>query len=217
MKQILSKLGLEGEVENIENQLALFKSAFHKTFYNPQTGVYAGWISKNGKVHDYMFTFINGMAVNQGLVEQEVAKDIMQKLLIQLEKEGYDFVYGVPGPAMEVECEDRQKWDEMSQWGRYENGGMCGQTAYHFIQALYNVGMREKADEILFKMMATFEKEPTHSGLFPGYLQSVDWRTKGGAPTGYNYLADNYYFLLAAVTGHYGVEFPNLREPEKFE
>ncbi|WP_321290513.1 hypothetical protein [uncultured Sunxiuqinia sp.] len=214
MKNVFSKLEMAEDVENIEKQLALFRSAFHKTFYNPETGVYAGWISEDGKVHDYLFTFINGMAINQGLVEGELAKDIMHRLLTQLEKEGYDFVYGVPGPAMEVVHEDRQKWDEMAQWGRYENGGMCGQTAYHFIQALYNVGMREKANEILFKMMATFEKEPTHSGVFPGYLQSVDWRTKGGAPTGYNYLADNYYFLLAAVTGYYGVKFPELKNEE---
>ncbi len=211
MQEIYTKLDLKKEATSIRKQLEKFRAAFHKTFFNPKTGVYGGWISKDGKMHDYMFTFINGMAINQGLVPPGLAKSIMQKLLIQLEKEGYDFVYGVPGPAMEVARADRQGWEEMAQWGRYENGGLCGHTAYYFIQALYNVGMKEKADEILFKMLATFENLPTHSGLFPGYLQSVDWRTKGGAPTGYNYLADNYYFLLAVVTGYYGIEFPKLK------
>ena len=164
-------------------------------------------------MHDYMFTFINAMAINEGLVDSVEGKQILQRLLVVMEKEGYDFVYGVPGPALPVAKEDRQGWEEMSRRGRYENGGLCGQTAYHFIQALYQVGMREKADEILFKMMATFEREYTHSGLFPGYLRSVDWRTKGGEPCGYNYLADNYYFLLAAVTGYYGIRFPELKKP----
>jgi hypothetical protein len=64
-------------------------------------------------------------------------------------------------------------------------------------------------------MLATFEREYTHSGVFPGYVQSVDWRTKGGAPSGYNYLADNYYFLLAAITGHFGVKYPELTDPNR--
>ena len=214
MKEMLKLLGLKDDVAAINTFNERFKKVFHKTFFNPQTGVYAGWVSQDGRMHDYMFTFINGMAINYGLVDKELAKSILQKLLTQLEKEGYDFVYGVPGPAMEVAKEDRGTWEEMTRWGRYENGGLCGQVAYHFIQALYNAGMREKADEILFKMMATFEREYTHSGLFPAYLRSVDWRTKGGEPCGYNYLADNYYFLLAAVTGHYGVKFPELKKPE---
>ena len=215
MKEVFTILKLDDDLEAITTFTDQFRKVFHKTFYNPKTGVYGGWISQDGNMHDYMFTFINGMAINYGLVEPRMAKKIMKRLLTQLEKDGYDFVYGVPGPALPVANEDKAKWEEMSRWGRYENGGLCGQTAYHFIQALYNAGMREKADEILFKMMATFEREYTHSGLFPGYLRSVDWRTKGGEPSGYNYLADNYYFLLAAVTGHYGIKFPELTPPGK--
>ncbi len=214
MNEVFDLLGFGEELGAIANKLQQFKKNFHKTFFNPETGVYGGWVSEDGKMHDYMFSFVNGMAINQGLVEENLAKDILQKLLNQMEKEGYDFVYGVPGPTIPVDKSDHHGWEEMTRWGRYENGGLCGQTAYHFIQAMYNVGMRHKADEILFKMMATFEREPTHSGLFPGYLQSVDWRTKGGAPTGYNYLADNYYFLLAAVTGFYGIKYPELKKPE---
>ena len=214
MREVFDRLGLNDDVQAIDHQLVLFRKAFHRTFYNPKTGVYAGWISQDGKMHDYMFTFINGMAINQGLVDKTLAKSILKKMLKKAEEQGYDFVYGVPGPLIPVDPKDMGTWEEMTRWGRYENGGLCGQTAYHFIQALYNVGMRNEADHILFAMLATFEREPTHSGLFPGYLQSVDWRTKGGAPCGYNYLADNYYFLLATVTGHCGVPFPQLKNPK---
>jgi hypothetical protein len=92
----------------------------------------------------------------------------------------------------------------MGRWGVYENGGLCGQAAYYFLLALYRKGLREEADRILFSMLDTFERMPTHSGVFPGYNRSCDWRTKEGLPCGYNYLADNYYFLLAAITGHFG-------------
>lgn len=213
MSKVFELLGLKEDVNRIEAFLDRFKKVFHTTFFNPATGVYAGWISQDGHVHDYMFTFISAMAINQGLVEEKLARQILGQMLSRMKEECYDFVYGIPGPLLPVADRDKQGWEEMSRWGRYENGGLCGQTAYHFIQALYHCGMREEADYILFTMIATFEREPTHSGLFPGYLRSVDWRTKGGAATGYNYLADNYYFFLAAITGHFGISFPELTKP----
>ena len=166
-------------------------------------------------MHDYMFTFITSMAINEGLVPQELGIEMMRIMLAKMQEQGYDGVYGVPGPLLPVAKEDKGTWDEMTRWGRYENGGLCGQAACHFLNALYHVGLRKEADDILFKMLATFEREYTHSGVFPGYVQSVDWRTKGGAPSGYNYLADNYYFLLAAITGHFGVKYPELTDPNR--
>lgn len=213
IQKIYTMLNLKNNADSIQVHLDKFRRSFHHTFYNKKTGMYAGWISQDGKMHDYQFSFINSMAINEGLVDKKLAKQILKKLLKNMKDEGYNFIYGIPGPTVPVAKEDKGQWDEMTRWGRYENGGLCGQTAYHFIQALYNTGMKKLADEILFKMMATYEREYTHSGLFPGYLQSVDWRTKGGAPTGYNYLADNYYFLLAAVTGYYGIKYPELRKP----
>lgn len=213
IQKIYTMLNLKNDADSIQVHLDKFRKSFHHIFYNKKTGMYAGWISQDGKIHDYQFSFINSMAINEGLVDKKLAKQILKKLLKNMKDEGYDFIYGIPGPTVPVAKEDKGQWDEMTRWGRYENGGLCGQTAYHFIQALYNTGMKKLADEILFKMMATYEREYTHSGLFPGYLQSVDWRTKGGAPTGYNYLADNYYFLLAAVTGYYGIKYPELRKP----
>lgn len=213
MQKVLTLLALPEEAAAVGTAVGKFRSAFDATFFNPTTGMYAGWVSRDGRMHDYQFTFISSMAINEGLVPEKRARKILRKMLAKLKEEGYDYVYGIPGPLVSVADADKGSWEEMTRWGRYENGGLCGQAAYHFIQALYNVGMRSDADEILFTMMATYEREYTHSGVFPGYLQSVDWRTKGGAPTGYNYLADNYYFLLAAVTGHYGIKYPELQAP----
>ena len=213
-EKIFHKLHLSSEEKEISQFLDSFRASFHKTFYNKQSGFYAGWISQDGHIHDYAFTFINATAIYLGLVPQKLSKDILTKMLKMMEKENYDFVYGVPGNIIPVDPKDRIGWEEMCRWGRYENGGLCGQTAYHFIQALYTVGMKKEADHILFTMMATFERDYTHSGLMPGYQKSIDWRTKGGEPCGYNYLADNYYFLLAALTGYYHIPYPELQDPD---
>jgi hypothetical protein len=203
VRAILEKLKVNDGKAELDLHLQRFRKNFDRTFFNPKTGVYAGWISADGKVHDYYFTFTTAMAINAGLVPRAKGVRALKVLLKKMEEKGFDFKYGVPGPTEPVALRDTIKWDFMGAWNRYENGGLCGQTAYHFIQALYECGLRKKADEILFKMLETFETEPTHSGLMPGYMKSIDWRTKEGNPCGYNYLADNYYFLLAAVTGHY--------------
>lgn len=201
---IFREFGMSEIADKLDSFVANFAKIFDKVFFNPETGVYAGWISKDGKIHDYLFTFVSSMAINQGLVPKAKAAKILKMMLKKMNELGYDFKYGVPGNLVPVAPEDTIDWDAMGRWGVYENGGLCGQTAYHFIQALYATGMRKEADHILFTMLNTFENEATHSGVFPGYNKSVDWRTKEGLPCGYNYLADNYYFLLAAVTGHYG-------------
>lgn len=176
-----------------------FPEAFRRTFHNPDTGCYAGWVSRDGRMHDYLFTFIGAMAVNEGVVCAKDGRKVMRLFLRKMSELGYDGKYGVPGNLVPVAKEDTISWDAMGRWGVYENGGLCGMTAGHFIEALYRCGMRDEADEILFKMLDTFENQPTHSGVFPGYCKSVDWRTKEGLPCGYNYLADNYYFLIAAM------------------
>ena len=212
--KILNSLKMKEEVAKVKAHIKKFERNFDKIFFNKSTGVYAGWVSKDGKVHDYMFTFISGMAINEGLVDLKRARDILEKMLDRMNEIGYEsFKYGIPGPLYPVAKEDRGKWEAMSKWGVYENGGLCGQTAYHFIQALYNTGLKKEADKILFTMLDTFENNPTHSGAFPGYVRSCDWRTKEGLPCGYNYLADNYYFLLSAITGYYKVSFPQLKNP----
>ena len=169
----------------------------------------AGWISKNGKVHDYGFTFAVSMGINEGLIPKDVGKKMLKKLLSIMKKEGYgDLRYGIPGNVMPVDQSDTIYWPCMSDWGQYENGGLNGMNGFHFLTAMYNVGMTKEADEIFFAILNTYEKEMTHSGLMPGYCRSVDWRTKNGVPCGYNYLADNYYFLLAAYAGKSGMTHP---------
>ncbi len=211
LAEMLGRLGHADYAADLAAWRTRFAANFHKTFFNPETGVYAGWVSADGRMHDYMFTFISAMAINQDLVDPELGRRMMQILIKKAEAEGYgQWKWGVPGPLISVSEADEHIWQPMQRWGSYENGGFCGQTAYHFIQALYKLGMREQADMILFNMMDTFENEFTHSGVFPGYMRSVDWRTREGIPCGYNYLADNYYFLLAAITGYYGIAMPKV-------
>ncbi|MCR4578276.1 MAG: hypothetical protein K5784_10270 [Clostridiales bacterium] len=209
LRDLLIESGRKDAAEKYAEQLALFDAHFFDTFYDPETGVMAGWISADGRMHDYMFTFAVSMGIDEGLIPPDKGRDMLKILLAKMQADGYgDLRYGIPGNLIPVADPDTIHWPCMSDWGRYENGGLCGMNGFHFLTSMYRVGMREEADRILKAILNTYEKELTHSGLMPGYVQSVDWRTREGNPCGYNYLADNYYFLLAVYTGHAGIRHP---------
>lgn len=209
----LKELGKSDLAAPYEAQLRAFDAHFFDTFHNPASGVMAGWISADGRMHDYMFTFAVSMSIDEGLIPIDEGRHMLRILLDKMRQEGYgDLRYGIPGNLVNVADPDTIHWPCMSDWGRYENGGLCGMNGFHFLTSMYKVDLREEADRILKTILNTYDKEFTHSGLMPGYVQSVDWRTKEGNPCGYNYLADNYYFLLSVYTGHAGMKHPAVVE-----
>jgi len=74
------------------------KAAYFKTFYNLETGVLAGWKSRDGKLHDYYFLMVNSMAVYYNLVPEGMVKKVMMTLWKKMQQVGYDdFTLGLPG------------------------------------------------------------------------------------------------------------------------
>ena len=140
-----------------------------RPFYNPATGVLAGWRSADGKLHDYYFLFVNGVAIVYGLVPPDKANRIMDRLLAKMKEVGYThFEYGLPGNLVPVRREDYAhhilssgggvKEDGSDGFQIYQNGGATASFAYFTLQALYQLGRREEADAILFPLLAGFEK-----------------------------------------------------------
>lgn len=186
------------------------RSVYFSTFYDPKTGVLAGWKSADGNLHDYYFTFLNGMAITYGLVPRAQANSIMDHLLAKMKEVGYTrFDFGLPGNLIPVRRGDytianhrsggSQKEDGSDGFQIYENGGASGNYLYYTLQALYSLGRRKEADAILFPLLEGYEK-----GGFQGFgsnNMSYDWRTWSGVPWGYEgLLVDNYQALLAVLS-----------------
>jgi len=185
------------------------RSVYYDTFYDPSTGVLAGWKSADGKLHDYYFTFVNGMAITYGLVPRDKANPIMDRLLAKMKEVGYThFQYGLPGNLIPVRREDyadlqksaggSEKEDGSDGFQIYENGAATGNFAYCTLQALYQLGRRQEADAMLFPMLQGYE-----DGGFQGRGangKTNDWKGWEGTPTGYEgLLVDNYMTLLAVL------------------
>lgn len=185
------------------------RSVYSQTFYDPQTGVLAGWRSADGNLHDYYFTFVNSVAITYGLVPRDKANLIMDRMLAKMQEVGYThFEYGLPGNLIPIRRGDYVHHDK--RWGGpekedgsdgfqiYENGGATACYAYFTLQALYQLGWHKDADAMLFPMLEGFEK-----GGFQGFGpngMTYDWKAWDGTPHGYEgLLVDGYQALLAVL------------------
>jgi len=185
------------------------KASYFKTFYDPTTGVLAGWRSADGQLHDYYFLWVNAIAIDYGLVTKDQANDIMDRLLAKMKEVGYtNFELGLPGNLIPVARKDyfapQLRWgggaraDNSDGFQIYENGGATASFAYFTLAALYHLGRIDDGDRILFPMLKSFAK-----GDFQGYCangMSKDWKMWNGDCRGYEgLLVDNYYALLAVL------------------
>jgi hypothetical protein len=208
LTEVAIAIGKTNESKYFSSFAAKLKGNYFKHFYNPDTGVLAGWRSEDGKLHDYYFTFVNGTAICYGLLTEEQGKQVMQKLLEKMKEAGYtNFKLGLPGNLIPVRPEDyvahEKRWgfganpDGSDGFQIYENGGATGCYAYFTIKALYQLNMRKEANEIFIPMIESY-KEGSFEGRCEGSEYSKDWKTWNGECWGYEgFLVDNYLPLLA--------------------
>ena len=182
------------------------KDSFFKTFYNPVTGVLAGWKSRDGKLHDYYFLYVNSMAVYYNLVPEKQVKGVMEAMWKKIEEAGFNnFTLGVPGNLVSIRKEDYyhhdprwgggEKEDGSDAFQRYENGGASLNWAYFMLKALKKAGMNKEFDKVSDGILNGINK-----GDFQGFcgLMAKDWKTWSGDCWGYEgFLCDGYLALLA--------------------
>lgn len=211
MAMMASVVKSDGEAMGYLAAAAKLRTAYYNAFYNPATGVLAGWRSADGKLHDYYFLWVNGIAIHYGLVPKPQANAIMDKLTAKMKEVGYDqFHMGLPGNLVSVareDCVDRRgngrfgcgaRPDNADGFQNYENGGATGSFTFFTLAALYDLGRKDEADEILFAMLDEYGR-CGFSGR-GAHGMSNDWRRWDGTPMGYEgYLTDNYYALLAVL------------------
>ncbi len=199
MTELARQAGQPSDAQLYSARAEKMRSVYYDTFYNPATGVLAGWKSADGMLHDYYFTFVNGAAIVYGLVPPDKANAIMDRLLAKMKEVGYTtFNYGLPGVLIRVPHKDSFGPAD-DPWQVYQNGGATGSFEYFTLQALYQLGRRADADAMLFPLLEGYEQ-----GGFQGFGpngKSYDWKSWDGAPHGYEgILVDNYQALLAVLS-----------------
>ena len=191
------------------NNAEKIKSVYFSTFYNPETGVLAGWKSADGQLHDYYFTFVNSIAVSYDLLTAQQANQVMDKLLSKMKEVGFtNFSLGLPGNLYPIKKGDYTVPDH--RWGGpakedgsdgfeiYENGGATACYTYFMVDALQKLNRHTEADNILHPILKSV-KEGNFSGKCSNGM-SKDWKTWKGECWGYEgFLCDGYMVLLACL------------------
>ena len=198
------------------------KGVFFNLFYNPETGVLAGWREADGTLHDYMFPWVNGFAICQGLVPPEKAKVILQVLMAKLDQIGFhSYPLGLPTNLKPMSPADYiphtsgapKQADGMDTWQVYMNGGATPALEYYVIQALYQTGQNEAAERLLWPLMSSYDKGTFNCGIQLPHQQqrnpvgSAFYTWDGLRGRGEGYLPEDWDGIEALFTGHYGIGF----------
>ena len=206
LSQIARKLNKKEDAQRYERHAGKLKDSYFKTFYNPATGVLAGWKSSDGKLHDYWFLYVNSMAVYYNLVPESKIRGVMEALWKKMKEAGFvDFSLGVPGNLVSIRREDYyhhdprwgggEKEDGSDAFQRYENGGASLNWSYFTLKALKKAGMNRELEQVTDGIL-----QGIRNGDFQGYcgLMAKDWKTWNGECWGYEgFLCDGYLALLA--------------------
>jgi hypothetical protein len=203
----------ESKKERYEKQAELIRENYVPTFLNPATGILAGWKDSNGKLHDYWFTFVNGIAIAYGLVPDALGNSILDRFQARFHETKFDrYDLGLPGNLAPIAKLDHgtaalgspNKEDGTDTFGTFENGGATACYAQYYIQALYRLGRRSDAEKILWPMVKTYSEGGFQNGVGHG----GEWRDWRGKPSGFEgFLADAYAAQSAVFAGHYGIAF----------
>jgi hypothetical protein len=222
MADVETLAGRPAQARRYRDDAERIKGAYFNTFFNSATGVLAGWKSQDGKLHDYMFPWVNGFAIYQGLVPAEQAKAILQTMLAKMDSIGFhSFQYGLPTNLIPMSPADYiphtsgapKQPDGRDTWQVYMNGGATSPYEYYFIQALYQNGLKDDAERLLWPLMQSYEKGTFNTGIeLPGQKQrnpvgSAFYVWDGSRGRGEGYLPEDWQGLDALFTGHFGIGF----------
>jgi len=153
---------------------------------NTETGWIAGWRSRDGQLHDYGFTWVNGVALAFGLVDNKSARSALLKLERKREESGADDArIGIPLNLIPIREQDHMLAKILNQiqptFETYTDGSLCASPATYYIRALAINGLRDQAKKLAQEMAKGYE-----AGIFTGGNGSGnEFRSWEGLPTGY--------------------------------
>jgi hypothetical protein len=209
MAALADRFGETADAARYRKRAQEIRAAYAATFLDPATGVLAGWKSADGQLHDYYFTFVNGIAVRYGLLDADQALKVEDRILAKMDGVGYrNFSLGLPGNLVPIRRGDyvdlNPRWggptreDGTDTFQVYQNGGATACFSYFTMAALYHLGKKDQADQILMPMLDSFARQRFSDRAESGLTYEwIDWR---GNPHGYEgMLVDSYYALLAVL------------------
>ena len=153
---------------------------------NPQTGWVIGWKSRDGQLHDYAFTWVNGVATAFGVLEPKVARNALVGLEQKRAEAGPGTAkLGIPCNLIPIRKEDqmlgKMGYPRQSTFEVFTDGSLNAGMATYYLRALAIHGLKEQAGKLTDEL-----EEGYVAGVFHGGNKSgIEFRSWEGLPTGY--------------------------------
>ena len=210
--ELLQRLDQPKVATACDAMAARLKDSYLATFYDPRANQLVQWIAQDGQRFGFDSHMHLGAAVALGLVPDDLARKMLSGYLERLAASGFGhYEWGLPIFLRPIPAACHNAWmgqgvelDGSDQMGVYQNGAIHAHQTYYILQALYRSGMRHQANTLFARMIPLVRT----GGLCGGLHSGVDWRHPlSGQPSGYEgLLAEQFHFLLAAITGYLGCE-----------
>lgn len=185
------------------------RAAFPAAFLNPQTGWVAGWRSRDGQLHDFAFTWVNGVAIAFGLLPEAQARVALEKLEELRAQVGPGSArLGLPCNLLPIAPEDhmlRQLTSPLEPtFETYTDGSLSGWPATYYLRALSLYGLGAQARNLAAELDAGYA-----AGSFDGgHGSGNEFRSWEGLPTGYEGTLIGCFGPLYAIAIEQGVFRP---------
>jgi len=201
----LPRFGQTGLAEGLGAWADQVRERYVPAFRNPATGLIAGWRSMDSALHDYAFLFVNGAAVTAGLLDDDMAREVIGTLWAEMQRSGFrEHRLGLPGNLWSIPDADMPSPQHYMSFGCYLNGGLTHSQARHFVAALYKVGMIKEGDEVLCGLLSSMADATAFGGCGSG----VDWRMWDGTPCGYEGMIMDQFGILIPAMDRYAAKEP---------
>ncbi len=209
-RNVIAMAGAVGEHKlqvRLRHATKKLHKAFEPCFYNPKTGWLGSWRSKDGELHDYGHTCVNGPACVYGLVSPSRARSILKRMEAKRLELGADnFTYGVPTALIPIRRGDYSpgSWgqgvreDGLDGFGIFCNGCIALVLTYHYIRAMTVFGFTKVADQ----MAREIPQGHALGRLMGGIGTGLSFNTFDGIVCGYEGVLGLQFPALLAVAQH---------------
>lgn len=189
------------------------QQSYGREFINPKTGWVVGWKSEDGKLHDYGYLGINGIAIAFGVLHQEDARRALTALEAERAKVcSTSTDLGLPYNLFPTPYRDQYFWRLINgsepTFEMFCDGGMSTLLEGYYIRALAENGFKDTAHSLALALDRGYRARYFTGGMGSG----AEMRTWEGLPSGYEGTLIYSLSALYAVAVEKGYLVP--RDPE---
>lgn len=168
------------------NVAAALGGNYARQLVNPETGWVSGWRSRDGRLHDYGFVWINGAACAFGVMDEARTRQALRGLEAKraevFPESGY---LGLPLNLLPIAAEDhmlgKMRGALSPTYETYTDGALSPCLAGYYIRALSTRGFSREAAAIADRLERGFEDGKFHGA----YGTGREFTTWAGADSGY--------------------------------